>query len=220
MSPEAARRLRASLGVTCFLDLRTDEEVRRRGEPFGLIDAGITWRRVPVRSYAEPPAAALAPTALDYARSYMATLDHNGAQFAELMGHLADAREEGYVVGCYAGKDRTGLGIALLFALVGATREAIMQDFLLSDVYLRRDAAHFRASWEKRGMTPEQYLDRIAPREHALAVSLEHLSSVYGGVEAFLRRSGMPEALPGVLRRRFAAHVKAGMVMEGGGQRG
>lgn len=72
-----------------------------------------TYRRVPV----------------EYAREY-----------GQLLRSLATPDDMPLLIHCHAGKDRTGLGAALILSLLGVPRETIMVDYLLSnDLLLSED---------------------------------------------------------------------------------
>lgn len=57
-------------------------------------------------------------------------------RFAEFFGHLLDSAEP-TVFHCTAGKDRTGLAAALFLHILGASREQILDDYLLTNQRLR-----------------------------------------------------------------------------------
>ena len=54
-------------------------------------------------------------------------------QFGAAVGVIADAEEGGVLVHCHAGKDRTGLVVALLLAVAGVAPEVIAADYALSE---------------------------------------------------------------------------------------
>jgi protein-tyrosine phosphatase len=57
-------------------------------------------------------------------------------RFAEFFGHLLESAEP-TVFHCTAGKDRTGLAAALFLHILGASREQILDDYLLTNQRLR-----------------------------------------------------------------------------------
>lgn len=64
-------------------------------------------------------------------------LEHCPHAAAALVSAIAAARPGGLVVHCGAGRDRTGLAAALLLALAGVDRDAIVEDYLLSEPNVR-----------------------------------------------------------------------------------
>ncbi len=75
---------------------------------------------------------------------------------------------------CTDGKDRTGLAAAMLLAALGASRETIFEDFLLTNEY---NAARVKAVWEK-------YLESDMEQERLEAI----LFTTGGVVERYLDR--------------------------------
>src|SRR4029077_9249540 len=65
-------------------------------------------------------------------------VDRRGAGFAAVLNAIAQAPPGGVVVHCHAGKDRTGLVVALLLSVAGVERDAIIDDYALSDREMQR----------------------------------------------------------------------------------
>lgn len=218
MTTETAQRVRGWLGISCYVDLRTDVEIRKSGEMPGL-QAALEWRHFPIAS-AEELRGTDKPTYRDYGRDYIRTLDENGGRFAEILTFLADSPHRGYAIGCRAGKDRTGLAVMLLLAAAGASRAAILSDYESSTEHLRRDAAHFSDHWEARRIHRDEYVAcHLFADRRAMELACRHLDEHYGGAAAYLLRNGMKAETVSRLRNKFAAcaeeliaHAAAGEV--------
>jgi protein-tyrosine phosphatase len=100
--------------------------------------------------------------------------------------------EGGIVVHCAAGKDRTGLIVALTHALAGVHRDDIIADYLLTNDPERFNA--FGAEWAKaieaeRGRAPD--LDVIhyvmGVEAEYLETSLRVIDEQHGGAQAYVR---------------------------------
>jgi HAD superfamily hydrolase (TIGR01509 family) len=99
-------------------------------------------------------------------------LDRNRDHIAQVLRAVADApANRPVVVHCHAGKDRTGLLIALLLELAGVPREAIAADYALLEL---QDADPYRRT------APETILD-----------SLAFVDSAYGGMRGYLGWLGL-----------------------------
>jgi len=68
--------------------------------------------------------------------TYRGFVRHNTHRFAEFFGHLLESNEP-TVFHCTAGKDRTGFAAALVLHALGASDEAVMQDYLLTNERLK-----------------------------------------------------------------------------------
>jgi protein-tyrosine phosphatase len=94
---------------------------------------------------------------------------------------------------CSAGKDRTGLGAALLLLALGATRETAMADYIATDRLWRRDYA-------LPAGTPKPLADALyGTHPHLLEEALEAAIQPYGALEDLL------EYGLGLTPRRLAA---------------
>ena len=98
------------------------------------------------------------------------------------------------VIGCAAGKDRTGVTIALVLAAVGVPRAVIVEDYTLTRERFVAPVDDPRLTdWRRDPLELDclpEYIDD----------TLEHLDQRHGGAQAFLRRNGMTDAELGRLR--------------------
>jgi protein tyrosine/serine phosphatase len=111
------------------------------------------------------------------------------------VGAVADAPDGAVVVHCHAGKDRTGIVVALLLRLAGVPIDEIAADYALSGERLRPRHERWFASAESE--EERARIERIAatPLKSMQAV-LEALDEQYGGVERYLLDGGLsPETL-------------------------
>jgi protein tyrosine/serine phosphatase len=109
------------------------------------------------------------------------------------MRAVANAPPGGVLIHCLAGKDRTGIAVALLLALVGVDDAQIAADYALSEAGLapELDAALAGApSDEERARLVRSY----DARPESMLSTLAHLRARHGGAEAYLARAGLSEA--------------------------
>jgi protein-tyrosine phosphatase len=118
----------AGLGLRTVLDLRTDAEAENA--PSAL--DGLADRRTHV-SLLTGDLAAL-PLELDAIYRYM--IDDCGGAIGQAIKVLSEGGALPALVHCSAGKDRTGIVIALILAALGVPDEVIAADYGLSAAYL------------------------------------------------------------------------------------
>ena len=98
------------------------------------------------------------------------------------------------MVHCTAGKDRTGVIVALILGLLGVPEETIIEDYALSATYL---GAPFIAEAQQRaaarGVPWEQYAPLIGSAPEYMQATLQHLHERYGGITAYIRGIGLSE---------------------------
>ncbi len=113
------------------------------------------------------------------------------------------------LVHCAAGKDRTGILVALTHHVAGVHRETIVEDYLLTN-HPERLAARMpmiaKAMEEIAGRAPSEAVMRVA-----LGVDVDYLNTAlaaidqrYGGVDAYLENAlGVDAALRSLVRDRL-----------------
>ncbi len=108
------------------------------------------------------------------------------AEFATFLRVLAGDDGLPAVVHCTAGKDRTGLAIAVLLRTLGVPAETVMEDYLLSNPF-RADANELLlASAGRRMAEPELLRPMLEVREEYLLGSFETIAAI-GGFDRYRR---------------------------------
>ena len=136
---------------------------------------------------------------------YVSMLTHGAEAFAEL-ARLVATGEVGVLVHCTAGKDRTGVAIALLLDGVGAERAAVVADYAASEANLSGAWADgMFAMIDAMGVPRTPTLDELiaATPPAAIEEALAWLDREHGGSAAYLRSGGLTEAELAALRRRL-----------------
>lgn len=189
------RTLRA-LGLRTVIDLRRPSEIALA--PYTVAHEGVTRRAIPLLD----DGATRAPRSLE--EVYRAILLDGRAQLATVLRALGDALPA--VVHCTAGKDRTGLVIALVLALAGVPDAIIAEEYALTsarqtDGYW--DEARQRAA--AAGIPWEDYRRLLVCPPELMLATLRLLHEEFGGVDAYLRRAGLTEHELGRLRQAIVA---------------
>ncbi len=213
-------------GVTTIVDLRSEDEVAADRQ----LDEGADWLVDPPaeerRSSTRPVAtrhvpllgawddeleqrfdriakAQPQPTASTRA-VYLAILDLFAANVAAAVETIAAAPEGGVLIHCQAGKDRTGIVVALALMLVGVDVEAIADDYALSGPNI----ASLHDVWVREAPDVAERDRRrrigLAPRGAMIDLVAE-IDARWGGAEGYLTAAGVPDAALEALRRRLVA---------------
>ena len=210
---ETGRQALLAHGVRTIVDVRLPDEAAGAPYPFmgkrGFLGRrssdGNAVRYVNV-SFIVPDT--YWPTGpISIADDYKRSLDRFASQVAAIAKAIADAPEGGVLVHCAAGKDRTGLVVALLLDLAGVPRDLIAADYALSSENLReRTLEWIEMVPEERAQREEEML-RMMSRPETMLEVLTHLDESYGSTEGYLLASGCrPEHLAR-LRARLVAEV-------------
>jgi len=101
------------------------------------------------------------------------------AQYITLFELLQSEKDVPLMFHCSAGKDRTGLGAALILTALGVDEETIMQDYLLSNIYLEEKYSQYIA--ENSDM---KALFTVQPQY--IGAAFEQIRKDHGSIENYL----------------------------------
>ena len=182
--PRTSQDALLDLGLRQVVDLRWPHELDEAPSVFANARAGagrLRYRSIPLLEDDPTPELGLAAT-------YRHMLDARGPQLAEVVRALIEPDGLPAVIGCAAGKDRTGVAIAVILAAVGVAPTVVIADYALSAELFAadHDDEHLR-DWRARAVTIE------SPPEY-MRQALDHLEARHGGSAALLRRHGVTAA--------------------------
>jgi protein tyrosine/serine phosphatase len=219
LTPGDVARLIDDHGLRTVIDLRTGVEVRREGdgpliadprvtvehrslypevgETTDLeVDAIVPWQRGVTGS--ELPGET--PTV----KTYMGYLEHRPDSIVAALTTVAEpgTADGAVLVHCAAGKDRTGIVVALALEVAGVPRGAVVADYVATaqriDHILARLLSSPTYADDLHADDPTAHAPRAASMERILAL----LDERHGGAAGWLRDHGMdPGALAGLRSR-------------------
>jgi len=177
--PAASQAQLLDLGLRQVIDLRWPHELEENPSVFRVSEA-VRYRSIPLLEDDPTPQLGLAGT-------YRHMLDVRAPQLVEVVRALLEPDGLPAIVGCAAGKDRTGVAIALVLAAVGVPNDAVVVDYALSAELFAADVAdEHLTDWRGAPAAVE------CPPEYMLE-ALEHLEGRHGGAAALLLRNGLTE---------------------------
>jgi protein-tyrosine phosphatase len=185
LSPQEAQTL-AGLGVRRVIDFRGAQErqLATCALPGAQVHA-LTIEPTIVQVLQDLVASGHRPTPAeveghmqDTYRGFVRKASH---RFAEFFGHLIESVEP-TVFHCTAGKDRTGLASALLLHVLGATREEILDDYLLTNERLRPPLL------VGAGLDPDVARVLRGVQPDFLQAAFDAMDADYGSMDGFIDR--------------------------------
>lgn len=193
LTPAGQAALRA-YGVRTIIDLRLAAELVMHPNPFAAqqeLPDSPRYQHLPLHDL-ESNAAIEVAEAVE--GEYIVILERNKALVAAVINAVAAGLAEGgVVVHCHGGKDRTGIVVALLLALVGVPRATIAADYALSEAQLAAPNADWLEEQHRvQGRPLEKPLWMFTPPEKMVRL-LDYLDQTYGGVVGYLAAAGVPE---------------------------
>jgi len=191
--PEASQRHLLDLGLRTVIDLRWPHELDEAPNVFRASDR-VRYLSIPLLEDDPTPRIGLAGT-------YRHMFDERGEQLAAVVRALLESGATPAVIGCAAGKDRTGVAIALILAAVGVPTDVIVEDYALSaTIYAGRVEVEGLDGWRAEPVVVE------CPPEY-MAAALEHLERRHGGATDLLFRHGVTPIELDALRERLTERV-------------
>ena len=129
----------------------------------------------------------------DLTGHYVDYVENAGANVARALRVLADPDSGTTLVHCAAGKDRTGVVVALALSLAGVTREAVVEDYLRSAERADGILARLKSTTSYGPSLAEVTVADITPRAGSIAGLLDHVDRAYGGPHGLAAALGVTE---------------------------
>ena len=207
-----------ALGIRTIADLRTEHE-RGLFPTASAVSDGVrtlAWSRggaeasPPIQN--RPAWRDLDHAALraEIARLYTHIAEAHAPQFAEVYRAIAEGAAP-ILIHCTAGKDRTGLAIAILLELIGVKREWVIWDYAQTNAHLKKHMVNLESAIGVGGMAdwlaslgPEGRDLLMAADEAYLLAALAEIEARFGSVGGFARQTlALPDATIEALEGRL-----------------
>lgn len=114
-------------------------------------------------------------------------IDTFAFQYQPFLDIVADTEKAPVLYHCSAGKDRTGLGTAIVLGMLGVDREVILGDFMMSNYYRNKD---INKTLRKTSLVAKQRVTQplVEVKESYLRAAFEAIDNKYGSMENFLEK--------------------------------
>ena len=195
LTPAGQQALRR-LGVRKQVDLRAHAEVDNYPSVFaGATD--LTYAHLPLAIDGGKDI----PRATTLEELNVKLLDHAGESLARILAAFAEPGALPVVVNCVAGKDRTGLVVALLLDLAGVDRDTIVDDYVLTAKHAQVLLAELiEIGVGTYGRDREDVARLMQVRPEVMRGTIDHLHKQHGGAERYTQRIGMPKGTVDAIR--------------------
>ena len=217
LSDSDVRLLVRDIGVTTVVDLRSPGEVAAEGPgPLTRVESvrHAYLSVLPERGMATDAAADALAIRRDGARSrypddvragyYLGYLEDRPDHVVAALRSVAQASGAA-LVHCAAGKDRTGVIIALALSAVGVRRDAVVADYAATAERMDKVLDRLRASATYAADIDKAPADDHTPRPETMAAFLDEVGSRYGGVLRWLSSRGFGPSDVASLRAKILA---------------
>ena len=215
LSPADVSRLVHDIGLTTVIDLRSSAELASEGPaPLDAIPA--------VRHEHYPVVPEIGETTDVVAEALLLKKKQDQTRFpsdptcGHYLGYLEDrpdqvagavrgiARDRGAaLVHCAAGKDRTGVVVALALTAAGVRRQAVVADYAATGERAEAIMTRLRRSPTYARDVDSLPVESHRPRAETMAAFLEQMDARYGGVARWLAGHGLTAAEFDLLRAKL-----------------
>jgi protein-tyrosine phosphatase len=198
----------ATLGLCTVIDLREQDEFDRSPDQLGPLNVKTLHHPLFDR-----PTSGIASTAVarrSLAETYLLVVDERADALVGVVRAIAAKDVTPAVVHCTAGKDRTGMVIAVVLSALGVEEDLIVQDFAVTGQLLGgafRDEILARTS--ERGVPLSEIEPMLSADPQLIRSFLDRIREAYGDVEAFLVAHGMTPDELRALRSKLLVHPSA-----------
>ncbi|MDL2249588.1 tyrosine-protein phosphatase [Lachnospiraceae bacterium OttesenSCG-928-J05] len=196
-----------------IIDFRTEKERRERPDPaLNLVRAtpleiikdetlGITHDQESDKKLVS--AAQDAHESMTNLYKEIITSDYSATKYSEFLHLLAKPSNGAYLWHCSAGKDRVGIGTAILLYTLGVSLDDIMEDYLATSDFLQPEVEHMIKSAQDMNAgddTIEAMRVFMGVDEEYLAAALHTMLDLEGSIDNYLER-----------RLKLDAHTKSAL---------
>ncbi len=131
-------------------------------------------------------------------------VDSFAFQYKPFMEYVSNPEKTPLLFHCTAGKDRTGMGAAILLAMLGVDREVIFGDYLMSNFYRTKKINRSLRKATLVGVDQLIAQPLVEVKPSYIAAAFEAIDKKYGSVENFVWvEYGIDDYKLGTIRKEF-----------------
>lgn len=194
------------LGIKKVFDLRSTPEIKRDGPEWSGVEVdredpfsahGMSREWVPVFAAEDygPDQVAVryrhyTTGAEGFVKAYNDILLAAPAAYGAIFRHLSQPTPEPCLIHCTAGKDRTGVLVALLSILAGRPKDDIAEEYALTDRGLEHLKPLFKERLSKNPAlqgNPDGVLNMISSKKENMLATIDMIWKEFNGPEAYMK---------------------------------
>ncbi len=203
LDPGAAINLQEGLKLKVAIDLRSREEWQCAGPPMALAVGGVDCAWCPLPGLGREERKTECGLVCSWAERRLEYMRCHGGALRAAIALLAELGPEATIIGCRAGRDRTGLLAALILGLLGEDSRVIAEDYartaLPADAVLLRYADSRRAEC----LTRDACESAFRPSAPAMAALCARIAAEYGDWANYASSIGVtPQEMRSLRRAR------------------
>ena len=134
--------------------------------------------------------------AMDMAYKEMVLSNSGRKGYQTFFENFLSYPQEAILFHCFAGKDRTGIGAALILSALGVEHSYILEDYLKTNEQRKTANEQIIAQYQANGTPPaeiQQLETLLYVKKEYLATALQAIEKEFGSVEGYLKEGlGLP----------------------------
>ena len=192
------------MGIRLVCDFRTPAEIKKLPDRYPQGDHGKSLK-LPIRHGESDPANAfdrIKKGDIDWMteefmiKGYIKNIEEFAPLWASFFNNLAKRSNRPLVFHCTGGKDRAGVGAALILLVLGVPEETVIRDHGLSNLYIAAVLESIYDRIRSLGVDPEEVSAYFSAPKNAIVSVLKHLDKTYGSAANYLiNKAGVDETL-------------------------
>lgn len=177
--------------IATVCDLRGPDEIKTNPD---RLPAGAQWINLPAGSENTRTMTGSLVGARSAKRDSMMTAfygrtDHLKAKYKPMFDQLLVLNDgQSLLFHCTAGKDRTGIGAALVLSALGVDRATILKDYAATDVYWQGNREQIMARFREQGIDESTVKGMLAANPAYLENTFRSIDKQYGSMDTFLKQ--------------------------------
>ena len=119
-------------------------------------------------------------------KGYIRNIDNFAPVWSTLFNNLADSSNRPLVFHCTGGKDRAGIGAALILLTLGVPEKTVVEDHGLSNLYIAPVLEKIYDQIRSHGVDPQQVAPYFTAPQNAILAGIRHIRQTYGSATRYL----------------------------------
>ena len=182
------------MGIRLVCDFRTPAEIKKLPDRYPQGDHGKALQ-LPIQEGESDPANTfdrIKNGDIDWMteeymiKGYINNIDEFAPLWATFFNTLAEPSNRPLVFHCTGGKDRAGVGAALILLVLGVPEETVIRDHGLSNLYIAAVLDGIYDRIRSMGVNPDDISAYFTAPKNAIAAVLKHLAGKYGSAANYL----------------------------------
>jgi protein-tyrosine phosphatase len=176
-----------NLQLVTICDLRGPDELKTNPD---RLPTGVQYINLPAGSESVKASTNYAGINRDSMMlSFYTRTDHLKAKYQPVFEQLLAIHDgKALMFHCTAGKDRTGMGAALILSALGVSREYIIADYAATNVYWKDARERMMQAMAKTGMSEASLKSMLAANPKYIETFLQTIDAKYGSMDNFLTK--------------------------------